>query len=124
MSKVIRTERGWIGHYICADRCLFRRNTLLEYGDFAIIISTIGLMKTIDKKSYEEVGAGRYFETMVFHAKKNDRWKDANISKQIYPDTNCYISELDADDKANDMHEAIIKEFIEKLINNKIKESR
>ena len=113
-SGVVRTERGWAGHFICADRCRFRRNTLLAYNDIKIVVSSVGLMKRDDK--FDEVGAGRYFETMAFHANKDDkRYFDANVSKQVYFESDWAIAEIDADDKANEMHEAVVGEIITKL---------
>ena len=113
-SGVIRTERGWAGHFICANRCRFRRNTLLAYNDIKIVVSSVGLME-IDGK-FDTVGAGRHFETMAFHADKNDkRYFDADVSKQVYFDTDWSIAEVDADDKANEMHEAVVAEISTKL---------
>ena len=113
---VIRTERGWAGHFICADRCRFRRNTLLAYNDIKIVVSSVGLMK-IDEK-FDTVGSGRYFETMVFHANKNDkRYFDADVSKEVYFDGDWAIAEVDANDKANEMHEAVVAEISTKLEN-------
>jgi hypothetical protein len=100
-SGVIRTERGWAGHFICANRCRFRRNTLLTYNDIKIVVSSVGLME-IDGK-FDMIGAGRHFETMAFHADKNDkRYFDADVRKQVYFDNDWAIAEVDADDKAND----------------------
>lgn len=114
-SGVIRTERGWAGHFICADRCRFRRNTLLTYNDIKIVVSSVGLME-IDGK-FEPVGAERHFETMAFHADKNDnRYFDADVNKQIYFDSDWAIAEVDADDKANEMHEAVVLEITNKLL--------
>lgn len=112
---VNRTERGWAGHYICADRCKFRRNTLLSYKDINIVVSSVGLM-VIDGE-FEPIGADRHFETMAFHADKNDkRYFDADVSKQVHFDSDWSISEVDADDKANEMHEAVIAEISAKLV--------
>lgn len=113
-SGVIRTERGWAGHFICANRCRFRRNTLLTYNDIMIVVSSVGLME-IDGK-FDTIGAGRHFETMAFHADKNDkRFFDADVSKQVFFDSDWAIAEIDADDKANEMHEAVVAEISTKL---------
>ncbi len=114
-SGVIRQERGWAGHFICANRCKFRRNTLLTYNDIKIVVSTVGLMQIDDK--YETIGAGRHFETMAFHSDKSDtRYNDADVSKQIYFDSDWAIAEIDADDKANEMHEAVVSEITNRLL--------
>jgi hypothetical protein len=121
--KIKRTERGWVGHFCCADRCLFRRNTLLEYGDVRIVISTVGLL--IDKPTrngykFKTVGTNHYFETMAFHARREaDRYWDADVSRLILFDSPGRINKLDADDKANDMHEAIVDEITKGLESGK-----
>ena len=122
--EVKRTERGWIGHFICADRCRFRRNTLLEYNDIKIVVSSVGLMESSWKKGdkyyrgpFEEIGLDRYFETMVFHSKSEDtRYHDIDVSRQIYFTSPWCISELDADDKANEMHDAVVEEISTRLL--------
>ncbi len=60
-----RTERGWAGHFICAERCRFRRNTLLEIGDMAIVVSTVGAMMSRGEDKPETIGHERYYETKV-----------------------------------------------------------
>ena len=121
MSKelVKRTERGWAGHFCCADRCMFRRNTLLTYNGVEVVVSTVGLMMDIHSPKglkFEKVGSDRYFETMVFYANPLDiRFHDPDVSQQIYFDSPWCIDEIDADDRANDMHEVVVEEISKKL---------
>jgi len=110
------TERGWPGHFILCDRCLFRRNTLIEHNDVAVVVSTVGLLKARDSDKFETVGSGRYFETMAFYADKNDKWKDAIIDRQIWLDCKCTIAEIDAEGEANDMHDAAVKEIRDMIV--------
>lgn len=115
-----RTERGWAGHYICANRCRFRRNTLIEYGDQKVVISTVGLQEKLPfddlEDKFEHVGPDRYFETMAFYAKDDDpRYYDADVTRRFNFKSPWRIDEIDADDKANDMHETVVTEIMEKL---------
>jgi hypothetical protein len=114
------TERGWAGHFICADRCTFRRNTLLDFGRKKIIISTVGMMRDNEKDgNFYTIGAGgRYYETMAFHAKKEGPYWDIDVSRQISFKSEWAIcagslKELprDADNKANDMHDTVVSEL-------------
>lgn len=114
--KVERTERGWAGHFIGARYCRFRRNTLLRYGDTEIVVSTVGLMESADGKGFEEIGCNRHYETMAFYANPTDtRYHDIDLAREVHFDSPWCISELDADDKANDMHERVVSEIYDKL---------
>jgi hypothetical protein len=65
---------------------------------------------------FETIGHNRYFETRAFHADASDtRWHDADVCRGVDFDSLGTISEVDADDKANDMHEAVVTEITEKL---------
>ena len=61
-------KQDWIwhalpGHYICADRCIFRLTT--EIGNY--LISTVGEMIALTSKGeWEDIDAGRKYETIVF----------------------------------------------------------
>lgn len=113
--EVIKTERGWAGHFICADSCRFRRNTLIEFGNKRWVVSTVGNMVLSGKT--ETIGLERYYETMAFEAKKQGFYWDANISKPIYFDSEWAISNMTdwVDNDANEMHEAVVKELCGKI---------
>jgi hypothetical protein len=119
--KVKRSERGWAGHYICANKCRFRRNTLLECDEIRIVVSTVGLMDLKGDGSFEGVGADRHFETMAFHADPTDsRYHDADVEREVSFGSPWHINEVDADDRANDMHEAVVAEIAAGLEGGKI----
>ena len=127
------SERGWAGHFICADRCKFRRNTLLEYGDKKWIVSTVGAMPQSEilrkipefcsENGFETIGLDRYYETMVFEAQQVGNadsetvYWDANVSEPIDFDSNWAIGNCDfgTDLEANEMHENVVKELIDKI---------
>jgi hypothetical protein len=114
---VKRTERGWAAHYCMSDRCMFRRNTLLEYGDIKIIVSTVGNM--IYEERTQHIGRGWYYETMAFYAQYDGIYLDANIKTNISFNSKWYSKELD-DNMANDMHEDVVRELMQKLLNGEI----
>lgn len=117
-NSVIRTERGWGGHFICADRCAFRRNTLLECEEIRVVVSTVGKMIDPITKKIETIGAIYYYETMCFLSEYKKGYWDANVSKQItelnLPWQVNKIS-IDSDHIANNMHETTVDEITERL---------
>lgn len=121
-----RIERGWPGHYICADKCGFRRNTLLVEGDKRIVVSTVGAYRNSSGKM-DSVGHKRWYETMAFVASEQDGYWDADVSKQINPKCDVEwgiwgddwdqvrdeVCNGTPDNVANDMHEAYASAIIE-----------
>ncbi len=113
-----RVERGWPGHFICASKCIFRRNTLLTSRKRHLIVSTVGNMQQKDEV-IDTIGPNRYYETMCFVGKKDGPYIDINVTKEFhsFPDTvkwsinakNAKSLPDDVDNQANDMHEAFVK---------------
>lgn len=122
---VKRTERGWAEHFIAADYCRFRRNTLLEYEDRKWIVSTVGAYFPVSSRSIDTVGYNRWYETMVFEGEMQDGYIDINVEKQIESDNDWGIwgetweevmkTYHTPDNAANDMHERIVDEMTEKI---------
>lgn len=121
------TERGWAGHFIRADGCRFRRNTLIQCDDKRIVVSTVGNLISNDK--IESVGSNRWYETMAFEAYYNEfdgcGYWEADVSKEVpfdspgglYADTwkeLCH-THPDVDNVANDMHEKVVAEICDRL---------
>ena len=127
MSEVRITERGWPGHYIMGYACLFRRNTLLEYGEKKYIVSTIGSkFKNLaqPREGYEEVGHNRWFETCVFKAIEEDGYIDIDPAEELYDyEEGLFAKTIEelkekyptVDNKANEMHDAVVAKVADDL---------
>ena len=123
-NEVKRTERGWAGHCIISNDCRYHRNTLLEYKDLKIVVSTIG--RYIPKNrvmngdySFDTVGLDRFFETMAFVADKT-KYHDADASQQVEFNSKWFLNDPDMEIEADEMHENVIKEISEKMKKNEL----
>jgi len=119
-DKVKITYRGWPGHFICGDRCVFHLNSLLECGDLKIVVSTVGMLKT-ENGNYDTIGCDRYYETMAFVAKRENEFYDANVNKQLEIESRCCWGKLKDEWKANKGHWKVIEEIKNKMLNGSIK---
>lgn len=132
MNEVKRTERGWAGHFICSRDCMFRRNTLLEYGDKEWVVSTVDRMiarTTVEpyQKAGDivDIGCNKWYETMAFEVAEDKPYKDADVNKEnefnsewgIWGETwgDVLKKYTRPDNAANEMHETVVKELMEKI---------
>lgn len=119
-------ERGWPGHFILGNKCLYHRNTLVSSEDIAVVVSTVGNMILDEKKGVEEVGLNRIYETMVFVAKYENNYQEADVNREVYntaSNWNLSKHELrgDSDNQADDMHDAMVTEVVELIRTNNVK---
>jgi len=129
MTKVKITERGWPAHLCVAERCLFRRNTLLELGEERVVVSTVGAWDTtleaetvlrgavkvpsiyvkVGNKYFSQLRWDAFYETMVFKARKEGVIWEADTGQPLdYLDTHGEIGAL-GDLAANEMREAMVQ---------------
>lgn len=115
--EVKRTERGWAGHFCLSYRCEYHRNTLLEYNGVKVVVSTVGrLCIDLINNTYEEVGHRRYFETMAFIAKENDKYNDADVTRQVSFDAKWCLPSPYMELEADTMHEDVVMELSKRLV--------
>lgn len=114
-EKIEITERGWAGHFCESHRCLFTRNTLIECGTKRVVVSTVGAY--LDGQ-IKKIGAKHYYETLVFEAKWEEPYWEANTLKPISvkADTVIEILERSSSKLANCMHEEVVKEMCNAII--------
>ncbi len=109
------THRGWQGHFCCP--CKFHLNTLIEYGDTAIVVSTVGLYIPSDSKEFDTIGHDRHFETMAFHADDSDDYRDADVTKEVEFDSEWSIFGVEKEIEADEMHRKVVNEVARRLRN-------
>ena len=115
--EVKRTERGWAGHFCLSYKCEYHRNTLLEYNGVKVVVSTVGrLRKDWINNTYEELGHRRYFETMAFIAKENDKYNDADVTRQVSFDAKWCLPSPYMELEADTMHEDVVMELSKRLV--------
>ena len=115
--EVKRTERGWAGHFCCSYRCEYHKNTLLEYNGMKVVVSTIGRLRDdMISHTYKELGYGRYFETMAFIAKEDDKYNDADVTKQVSFDAKWCLPSPYMELEAEAMHEDVVIELSKRLV--------
>jgi hypothetical protein len=122
-QQLRRTERGFGGHFICASDCRYRRNTLLEYGDTRVVVSSVGNMVLNNKTEYLGINR-RIYETMVFHAKYEKPYWEADTGRQIDFESDWAIHgkiKREHDLKADEIHEKVIEEISNKMVGGEIK---
>ena len=114
-ARAKTTERGWGGHFICSHECLFRRNTLVQMGDIRVVVSTVGALRHGD--NFETIGWKRYYETKAFSALWDGHFWDAGIAKEVSFSSKWSVGRIggDADEEANQMHEAVVAEIAKNL---------
>ena len=121
MSEEVKiTYRGWAGHFICAYRCQFQLNTLLEYKDTKVVVSTVGRMLKNPQRledGFETIGHNRHFETMAFYAfKDSDGFIDAEPGNE-YPFSSEWAYEDPEDEmKATKGHWKVVEEIKNNLL--------
>ena len=134
-KTIVKTERGWPGHYDGWHYCGFRRNTLVECGDIKIVVSTIGnfcpdvrygMDGFCSDTSPEKISL---YETVCFMATQFvcylDADKDKKLSLPILGDMNIPKGtpfSMDLDNRANEMHDNVVFEVTRLITSGKISE--
>lgn len=104
MSSV---ELGCLGHFICAERCRWRRHT--EVGGL-FRVSSVGEFYATEEGNMEEIGCDRFYETMVFRLSPEPSSNDCDCHKTQD------LSELECDGyqtakEANSGHNRMVAKY-------------
>lgn len=112
-------ERGWSGYLQYFERCLFRRNTLLETSKGSVVVVSIGSMFSTYGEILPVEDSDVYFKTEVFLTKTEGPYTEPDITAPLIIKSQHRITAnkildipYDVDNQANEMHEGVVTEFI------------
>jgi len=84
-----------------------------------VVVSTVGrLRKDMFSDTYEDLGYKRYFETMAFMAKEDDKYNDADVEREIQFDAKWCLPSPDMELEADAMHEDVVMELSKRLVDD------
>ena len=84
-----------------------------------VVVSTVGrLRKDMFSDTYEDLGYKRYFETMAFMAKEDDKYNDADVEREISFDAKWCLPSPDMELEADAMHEDVVMELSKRLVDD------
>ena len=82
-----------------------------------VVVYTVGrLRKDVFSDTYEDLGYKRYFETMAFMAKEDDKYNDADVEREIQFDAKWCLPSPDMELEADAMHEDVVMELSKRLV--------
>jgi len=99
----------------------------LELDHTKIIVSTVGGYRKPGTQTYSEIGWQRDYETMVFWAKADGPYLDADVSHEIHlnsPWALKYEGLPETDILANNMHETAVLEIACRMAKGRLVASR
>lgn len=125
MEKTKIKERGWAGHHKMSNMCYFRRNTLVSNGDSMYVVSTVGNMGVPGKIGASQIAKDKMYETCVFKADPKDMYLDGIMNERISVNQAASIKSVShkppgSDNIANDMHDSIVNEIVERIENGEL----
>lgn len=109
MNDVKPIELGCAGHFICADRCRWRRHT--QVGKYRV--STVGDLYINDKR--EMIGSFGFFETMVFETRpKKEKDNDGCGCREVVKWEEVECARYDTAGDAQAGHERTVAKYLRK----------
>lgn len=90
---------------------------MLVKGRLRIIVSTVGNMVSPSAKKAGTIGHERYYETMVFYARRDAPYWEIDVEREIQFKSEWAIAvcEKGTDLKADAMHEKVVAEIAKQM---------